>query len=96
VSKTKAMGWEQLSNGALLKAAEEAGFSLLLTTDGNIRYQQNLAGRTIAIVVLVGCTKWSQVRLQFDRIAAIVNAVTPGSYDELYIPFATKRPLPPS
>jgi hypothetical protein len=40
VTKTNALGWERLSNGALLKAAEEAGFALLLSTDNNIRYQQ--------------------------------------------------------
>ncbi len=38
VTKTNAMGWEQLGNGALLKAAEEAGFALFLSTDNNIRY----------------------------------------------------------
>ena len=81
------MGWEQLSNGALLKAAEEAGFALLLSTDNNIRYQQNLTNRKISIVVLSGCTKWSRVRLHFERIAATVNSVTPGSYAAVEIPF---------
>jgi len=47
-----ARGWHKLSNGELLKAAEEAGFDVLLTTDKNIRYQQNLKGRRLAIVVL--------------------------------------------
>jgi hypothetical protein len=45
-------GWNKLNNGDLLTAAEEAGFDILLTTDKNIRYQQNLAGRKLAIVVL--------------------------------------------
>jgi hypothetical protein len=45
-------GWDKLRNGDLLTAAEAAGFDLLLTTDKNICYQQNLAGRRIAIVVL--------------------------------------------
>jgi len=45
-----ARGWDRLSNGALLKAAEEAGFDLLLSTDKNIQYQQNLKGRRIAVV----------------------------------------------
>jgi hypothetical protein len=45
-------GWATLGNGDLLKVAEEAGFDVLLTTDKNMRYQQNLAGRKIAIVVL--------------------------------------------
>jgi hypothetical protein len=45
-------GWDRISNGTLLKLAEEAGFDLLLTTDKNMRYQQNLTGRKITIVVL--------------------------------------------
>jgi hypothetical protein len=47
-----ARGWDRLSNGALLNAAEDAGFDLLLSTDKNIRYQQNLEGRRIAILIL--------------------------------------------
>ena len=47
-----AKGWDRLSNGALLNGTEEAGFDLLLSTDKNIRYQQNLEGRRIAIVIL--------------------------------------------
>jgi hypothetical protein len=80
-------GWDRLNNGALLNAAEEAALDLLLTTDRRIRYQQNLAGRKIALVVLTGTTKWSHVRLHFERIAAAVNAATPGSYAEVKIPF---------
>jgi hypothetical protein len=45
-------GWDELKNGDLLKAAEEAGFEVLVTPDKNIRYQQNLRNYTIAIVVL--------------------------------------------
>ena len=52
VKKTKDFGWDTLSNGELLRAAEEAAFEIFLTTDKNIRYQQNLAERVIAIVVL--------------------------------------------
>ena len=82
------MGWEQLTNGDLLKAAEDAIFDLLLTTDQRIRYQQNLAGRRISILVLTGTTKWSRVRLHVvEQIAAAVNATTPGSYAEVFIPF---------
>jgi hypothetical protein len=87
VITAKAMGWDRLSNGAMLKAAEAAGIDLLLTTDQRIRYQQNLKRRKIAIVVLAGTTKWSRVRLHLERIAAVVNAATPGSYAEVGIPF---------
>ena len=87
VITAKARGWDRLSNGDLLRFAEEAGFDLLLTTDQRIRYQQNLGGRKIAIVVLGGSTKWSRVLLQLDQIAETVNAATPGSYAEVFISF---------
>jgi hypothetical protein len=80
-------GWERLSNGMLLSTAEDAAFDLLLTTDRRIRYQQNLAGRKIALVVLTGSTKWTRVRLYLERIANAVNGATPGSYVEVEIPF---------
>ena len=54
-------GWDTLSNGELLEAAEAAGFNVLLTTDKNIRYQQNLKGRKIAFVVL-GNQQWPVLR----------------------------------
>lgn len=87
VITAQARGWDKLSNGALLDAAKEAALDVLLTTDRRIRYQQNLAGRKIALVVLTGTTKWSRARLHFERIAAAVNAATPGSYTEVDIPF---------
>src|SRR5580700_10246806 len=54
-------GWDRLRNGDLPTAAEDAGFDLFLTTDKNMRYQQNLAVRKIAIVVL-GRQQWPQLR----------------------------------
>ena len=79
-------GWHTVSNGELLQLAEAAGFYLLLTTDKGIRYQQNLTGRKIAIVVL-GNSTWRLVRLRLDRIALVVSKATPGSYSEVEIPF---------
>jgi hypothetical protein len=87
IATAKQMGWEQLANGDLLKTAEEAAFDLLLTTDQRIRYQQNLTGRKIAILVLAGTTKWSRVQLYVEQIAAAVDAATPGSYAEVFIRF---------
>ena len=58
-------GWERISNGELLSKAEAAGFELLLTTDKKIRYQQNLKGRKIAIVVL-GNSAWRMARQYVD------------------------------
>jgi len=57
VRSTKSQGWAMFTNGDLLAAAEGAGFEVLVTTDKNIRYQQNLTGRTFAIVVL-GTSQW--------------------------------------
>ena len=90
VHTAQSKGWDTLSNGALLNAAEEAGFELLLTTDRRIRSQQNLSTRRFALVVLSGNTKWSRVGQHIDRIAAIVAAATPGSYSEVEIPFEPK------
>jgi len=87
VTTAKERDWDRLDNGALLKAADEAAVDLLLTTDQRIRYQQNLTGRKIALVVLTGTTKWSRVRLHLERIAAVVTAARPGSYTEIEIPF---------
>ena len=81
-----ARGWDRLANGALLKAAEEAGFDLLVSTDKNIQYQQNLKGRRIAIVIL-GNSQRPAVHRYIDRVVAAVNAVTPGSFTEVDIPY---------
>ncbi|MFN0105527.1 MAG: hypothetical protein ACKV2U_26000 [Bryobacteraceae bacterium] len=79
-------GWDRLVNGELLKAAENAGFDLLLTTDKNMKYQQNLKDRRIAIVVL-GNSNRPIVHRYIDRVIAAMNAATPGSYTEIDIPF---------
>ncbi len=86
VVEAVARGWDTLANGELLTAAEEAGFDLLLSTDKNIRYQQNLKGRRIAIVIL-GNSQRPAVHRYIDRVVAAVNAATPGSYTEVEIPF---------
>jgi hypothetical protein len=86
VTEARKLKWERISNGELLKLAEGASFDLLLTTDKNVRYQQNLAVRKISIVVL-GNSPWWLVRQHLDEIAATVNAATPGSFAEVEIPF---------
>jgi hypothetical protein len=80
-------GWERLANGALLDAAEAAGFELFVTADKNIRYQQNLSGRKIAIVVL-GNAQWPVLRQYVERVVAAVDAALPGSYSEVEAPFS--------
>jgi hypothetical protein len=86
VTKAKDRGWDTLTNGNLLAEAERAGFDVLLTADKNMRFQQNLTGRRIALVVL-STPQWPSVRLHLEKIAAAVNAATPGSLSEVEIPF---------
>jgi hypothetical protein len=85
VEYARRIGWHEMENGALIQQAEQAGYDVLLSTDKNIRYQQNLSGRKIALVIL-GNAQWPVVRLYLDRVAAAVNAATPGSYSEVDIP----------
>jgi hypothetical protein len=85
VEECRAHGWDTLRNGELLDAAEAAGFDVLLTTDRNIRYQQNLTHRTIAVVVL-GKGRWRLIKDRLPEIAAAVAAATPGSVTEVQIP----------
>jgi hypothetical protein len=72
IAYARKIDWHELKNGDLILQAEEAGYELLLSTDKNIRYQQNLTRRKIAIVVL-GNQQWSNVRLHLDRIVAAVE-----------------------
>ena len=78
-------GWDRLKNGDLLKADEEAGFEVLITPDKNMRHQQNLLKYRIAIVVL-GNPQWPALRDHVARVATVVNAATPGTYQEVEIP----------
>lgn len=85
IAFARQIGWHELKNGELLRQAEDAGFDLLLTSDRNMVFQQNLSGHKIAIIVL-GNQQWPNVRLHLDRIAAVVEAATPGSFTEVKIP----------
>lgn len=84
VEEARSHRWDTLRNGELLDAAEAAGFDVLLTTDRNIRYQQNLTSRKIAIVL--GRGRWRLVKNRLPEIAAAVAASTPGSFAEVPIP----------
>jgi hypothetical protein len=85
VEEARSHGWDTLRNGELLDAAEAAGFDVFLTTDRNIRYQQNLTGRKIAIVVL-GKGRWRLIKNRLPAIAEAVATATPGSLAEIEIP----------
>ena len=78
-------GWSTLKNGELLTAAEREGFDLLVTTDTHLKYQQNLASRNIAIVVLT-TTSWPRIRAAVDVVVAAVRVSARGTYAEIVIP----------
>ena len=78
-------GWSELGNGDLIAKAEDGRYDILVTTDQNMRYQQNLAGRRLAVVVLLS-TAWPRVRLRTEEIRAVVNQVRPGEFREVPIP----------
>ena len=86
VIESRERGWAELTNGDLLSAGERAGFHLLVTADQNIKHQQNLKGRTIALIVL-SKGQWPLIRPMMPEIIAAVNAATPGSYVEVEIPY---------
>jgi len=90
VITAKAKGWDRLTSGDLLKVAEEAAVDLLFTTDQRIRYQQNLTGRKLALVVL-GSNIWPVVRGHEAAIAAAVDSATPGSYEFIEMPLPPRR-----
>jgi hypothetical protein len=75
-------GWSELKNGDLLARAEAAGFEVFVTTDRNLKYQQNLSSRGIAIIVLL-TTSWPKLREDQTRIAASVDSVSRGAYVEI-------------
>jgi hypothetical protein len=85
VSTAANEAWDQLKNGDLLDAAEAAGFDVILTTDKNMRYQQNLSGRRIAIVVL-GKQQWPELRKHVSLVIDALNCVTPGTLIEVEMP----------
>ena len=59
VSTAFELGWSNLENGDLLRAAE-GRFDVFITTDQNLRYQQNLTARQLAILVLP-TTNWPEI-----------------------------------
>ena len=79
------LGWNNLKNGELLQKADENGFSVLVTTDQNLRYQQNLTGRKIAIVVLI-TTSWPRIERVVASVAKAIDSAAPGNYIEVPVP----------
>ena len=90
VRTTEDQGWSDLSNGDLLSAAERAGFDVMRTADRRIRYQQNLAGRRLALIVL-SSPAWPVVKNHVSVIKAPIDAATAGSYQEADLPHPVLR-----
>ena len=78
------LGWSELANGDLLTTAEQENYDLLITTDQNLHYQQNLTDRQIAILVLLS-TSWPRLQQQVDQIQSAVDCIQRGEYKELSI-----------
>jgi hypothetical protein len=78
------MGWAEFSNGKLLFEADTQ-FDVLVTTDQNLRYQQNLANRRLAILVLPFAS-WPKLEKHKSKIVAAIEALQAGDYLELTLP----------
>jgi hypothetical protein len=76
------MGWSELRNGDLLRAAEEQGFEVLVTADQNLAYQQNLKGRRLSLVVLPS-GRWPKVKERLGEVVHAVDEALPGSFTQL-------------
>ena len=74
-------GWSDLDNGNLLRAAEEE-IDLLITTDPSLRYQQNLSGRRLAILVLPS-TSWPEIRQHVERVRQAIQEMRSGDYRQI-------------
>lgn len=81
VSTAYELDWSTMRNGDLLAAAEQR-FDLLITTDQNLPFQQNLEGRHLAILVLP-TANWPLLRGRVAEIVAAVNEATPGRLRQL-------------
>lgn len=84
VDRSAERGWELLENGELIRKAEEEGYEVIVTTDQNMRYQQNLTGSRLAIVVLMA-TAWPRVQHRTKEIRAAIGEVRPGQILEVPI-----------
>ena len=84
VATAAEMDWSQLTNGELLAAATEAGFEVLVTTDQNLRYQQNLKDRKVSVVVLMTAS-WPRISKQADKVAAAIEGAGSGDYIEIEV-----------
>jgi predicted nuclease of predicted toxin-antitoxin system len=83
-TNVQAQGWGGIKNGELLQLAETE-FDLFLTSDQNIRYQQNLAGRSIAVLEL-STNDIERIQAAASLIQAAVEEIEPMEFKQLKIP----------
>ncbi|MEO9189975.1 MAG: hypothetical protein ABI224_08220 [Acetobacteraceae bacterium] len=79
------VGWAELSNGELLRAAERDGFEVFVTCDQNIEHQKSLSGYSLAIVVL-NTTHWPTMRANPQPVREAVERTAPGRYAVVTLP----------
>ena len=78
------LGWRAATDGQLLSLAEDAGFQMFITKDGNLPYQQNLTGRQIAVVVLKPLTQDVLELLALaPAVLSVLPDVKPGSVSKI-------------
>lgn len=78
------LAWSTLQNGDLISQAEAAGYDVLVTTDRNWKYQQNLKDRRLAVVVLLS-TSWPKIQARVSAVVTAVDKAISGSYIEVEI-----------
>ena len=85
LAEAREHGWDALSNGDLLDRAEEAGYEVLITTDQDIRHQQNMSNRRVAVVVLMN-TAWPRISRRTEAIRNALEGIQLGEVREVPIP----------
>ena len=84
VDTASEQGWSDLDNGDLIEKAEREGYEVLITTDQNMRYQQNLTARRLALVVLLSAA-WPNIQLRIEEIRTALIEIRPGELKEVPI-----------
>jgi predicted nuclease of predicted toxin-antitoxin system len=86
-------GWSGLSNGELLDAAERESLDVFVTGDKTIQYEQNIAGRKLAVLSL-STNNWPIIKNHVDQIAAAINVAQSGSFSRVDVGVFSRRRSP--
>ena len=89
------LAWQTLSNGVLIAAAEAEGFSVLVTGDKNLRFQQNIAARALAVIV-ISDIHWTTVQANLDLVISAIDSASPSTVSFVEFPRRRlrRRPAP--